>query len=127
MTLRIVPEWTDADRAEWQASFDEIRESLARIGKDDPFGGGDFWLLAEDWGNREHRLYLDNLLLLRQGLVQRLQKIIEQYPDWTIWLGIMPPSGKPDWPQMGLTIGCDSIVDDLVRSLLPPEIAALKF
>lgn len=121
------PNWTDGDHEEWQASFGDLLELLTPYGRNSAVGEGDFWLLPEDWENREHVIHLDKLQLLEQGLAQRIRELLaRRYPNWVVSIIIIPPRDRR-WPNMGILITKDAIEDHLDRSVLPDNLSALRF
>lgn len=119
--------WSERDREEWAKSYRDLLTLLESFGKNDSLGNGDFWLLDEDWANREHVIHLDNLDLLGQNLAGALQEVLRaNHPRWIISITIIPPQGAT-WPSMGLLIRRDGVEDHLRREFLPPAVAKLEF
>jgi hypothetical protein len=112
---------------EWHILHDRITEVLDRYGHKDPFGNGDYWLVDDNWGQRRHRLEIQNPALVRPQVVVALQAALADYPDWEINAGLY--LGKTDWPAsgMGLVIYSDEIIDELQRKYLPEEFRDLRY
>jgi hypothetical protein len=58
--------------------------------------------------------------------VDAVQALVKDFPGWQIDL-IVTTRGHDDWPNMGLSIRDDEIVDDLQRQYFPPEYRNLAY
>jgi hypothetical protein len=112
---------------EWLILHDQITEALDRVGRKDPFGEGDYWLLDENWGWYAQQLEVQNLKLLAPPIIRSLQALLADYPEWDIRVRIDVPGEEDGRPGMGLTIYHDEIVDELQRELLPEEFRDFRY
>lgn len=106
---------------EWQILHDRITETLNRFGKGDALGKGDYLLVDDNWGPQWHQLEFQNLYLLQPAVINALQALLVDYPEWkiTICASVMAPRSM--WPPFDLTIRFDEIIDDLPREYLPEQ------
>lgn len=72
-------------------------------------------------------VFVHNLGLLRQPVVDALQGLARQYPGWHIDLMIGLWGHLEDWPEMGISIRANEIVDDLKREYFPKEFQNLAY
>jgi hypothetical protein len=108
-------------RKEWKKLYAAIADVLAPLGREDNFGKADYWILDEDWGNRGQKVLINNLGLLRPDIVQSLQTLLRDFPEWHIALAVDIRGKELDWPDMGLTLTASGIEDELDRNYLPTE------
>jgi hypothetical protein len=113
---------------EWEVLFVKIQEALSPFGEvwDFDLEKGGYWLVDDNWGNFKHSLGLYDLALLEPVVIAALQKILDGYPDWEILVNLVPPT-EDQWPEMGLIIRGDQIIDELERNYLPKEYQNLKY
>jgi hypothetical protein len=111
----------------WLSIYNGARRILSPLGREDGCGDGDFWVLDDNWGNREHLIYISNLSLIQPSVILALQALLKDAPGWSIYVRLyMAPKGH-DWPPMGLTLMPDEIIDELKREYLPPEVRSLSY
>lgn len=106
---------------------DRIKETLDRVGRIDPFGEGDYWLVDDDWGQFRHQLEFQNLELFRLDVIRSLQALLIDFPDWSISVRVDVPGTEASWPGMGLIIFNDRIVDELQRDYLPERFRQINY
>jgi len=71
-------------------------------------------------------VFVDNLELLRKPVVDALQGLVKDFPGWQIDL-MVTTRGHEDWPNMGISIRPDEIVDDLQRQYFPKKYQDLAY
>src|SRR3954452_241616 len=118
--------YTQQERA-WGVLHDRIQEILRRLGKESAVGAGDYWLLDDNWGPVQHKLYINNLKLLAPETIKELQDSLLGYPDWELVVAIDVLGAGESWPEMGLIIRPHEIVDDLRREHFPPEFQNIQY
>lgn len=107
---------------DWQVLHDRITATLNRFGKKDAFGKGDYWLVDDNWGWELHQLEFQNLELLRPQVIKSLQALLADFPRWEISVRVDAIGKEKEWPNMGLMVSGDEIIDGLQRQHLPPEV-----
>ncbi len=119
------------DSADEDATWLSIRHGsqqlLSRVGTENAFGEGDFWVLDDYWNNRENLIYVTNPDLLQPSVVLGLQALLKELPDWAIVVAVDVTQKGLAWPPMGLTIHRHEIVDELRREYLPPQLHDLHY
>jgi hypothetical protein len=68
---------------------------------------------------------VSHLRLLDPEVIETLQHALSSYPRWEIAYTV-DMAGK-DWPEMGLLIRKDSIIDGLLRRYFPPEYQSITY
>jgi hypothetical protein len=71
-------------------------------------------------------VFVENLELLRTPVVDALQELIKEFAGWQIDL-MVTLRGHEDWPNMGISIRANEIVDDLQRQYFPKEFQNLAY
>ena len=71
-------------------------------------------------------VFVENLKLLQPPVVGALQQVVKEFPGWQIDL-MVTLRGHEDWPNMGISIRVDEIVDDLQRQYFPSEYQNLAY
>lgn len=112
----------DKQETEWERLHEEIDGVLRQYGQQDQFGKGDYWLVDDNWGNHQHKIEIQNPSLIRPQIISLLQRLLSQYADWEIVIGLYGP-----WPRMGLIVHNDEIVDGLQRQHLPREFRDIRY
>lgn len=88
---------------QWEQSYAAILAILNRHGVENAFGEGDFWLLDDNYGCREHLVYVFRMAALRQGLAAELQSLLRApaLEGWSIRiaLDLRPADGEPVRPE----------------------------
>lgn len=102
---------------------DLVEGVLERFGRPDYLPGqpyGDFQVHCDYSEYPRVGVFIDNLRLLLPPVVSALQQLVQRFPGWQIDLGVTT-RGHEDWPNMGISIRADEIVDDLKREYFPKE------
>jgi hypothetical protein len=111
--------------ASWQRFYDRLRALILTFGTEDIRESGDCWILDENWGPEQQKIYVGNLKLLEPVVVNAMQQLVRDFPDWEIRVAIAVPG--TDWPDMGLTIRAHEIIDGLQRQYFPSEYRNLHY
>ena len=112
---------------EWSQSYAQIENVLSKFGKSDYLGRHDYWVVDDNWGCRQHKLYVNNLKMLSPNIVKLLQKALVGFPAWEIVVALDLEGAAKSWPKMGLIIRSNEIVDDLKRQYFPSSFRDLKY
>ena len=118
-------EYTEQENA-WGALYERIVDVLRQFGTEDAFGKGDYLIVDDNYGWRRHKIEAHRLHMLRPDVVNALQLLLHDLPEWEIVLAIDVP-GRESWPPMGLTIRKHEIIDGLRRTYLPAEFQQIKY
>jgi hypothetical protein len=112
---------------EWGELYERMRSILQKYGEDD-IDGGDYYLVDENFGRYEHQVEMHQLHMLRPEIIQSLQALLVDYPDWEIEISVSVPEEDISIdPGEGLTLRDDGIIDALDRALLPEEYQGLRY
>lgn len=109
--------------------YPRVESLLERFGRPDFLPGqpeGDYQVHGDYSEYPQIVVFVENLGLLQPPVVDALQKFIKEYPGWQIDL-MVTLRGQEDWPNMGISIRADEIVDDLQRQYLPEEFQDLVY
>jgi hypothetical protein len=68
---------------------------------------------------------VSHLRLLDPEVIETLQHALSSYPRWEIAYTL--DTAGEDWPEMGLLIRKDTIIDGLHRQYLPPEYQSITY
>ncbi|HEY1980161.1 MAG TPA: hypothetical protein VGH13_08730 [Xanthobacteraceae bacterium] len=123
----------DSRQSEQYAVFKKLYERvdklLDRFGRPDYLPGqsrGDYSVHGDYTEYPQVVVFVDNLKLLRMPVVSALQDFIKDFPGWQIDL-MVTSRGHEDWPNMGISIRANEIVDDLQRQYFPNEFQDLTY
>jgi hypothetical protein len=108
----------------WEILYARLKDTLDEFGREDWLGHGDYWIISDNWGTSQHKVYIDNLDFLAPSIVKLLQRILADFPDWEIVVAIDFKDKGLSWPNMGLTIRAHEIIDELQRQYFPPPAAS---
>ena len=107
---------------------DRVDKLLSHYGKaDSRFDDGDYLLFGDYWGFPQLKVSIGNLGLLEPGVVKQLQKIVTEFPGWEIVVAVAVRGHYDDWPDMGLIIRGNEIIDGLQRRYFPKEFQNLNY
>jgi hypothetical protein len=98
--------------------YPRVDALMDRFGRPDFLPGqvhGDHMVHGDYGGYPEVVVFVHNLALLRPAVVDELQKLIKQYPGWQITVTVAPWERPRGWPNMGLYVGPNEIIDGLQR------------
>ncbi len=115
--------------AVFQHLENRVEKLLERFGRLDYLPGqpyGDYHLNGDYSEYPWIVVFVDNLSLLRGPVVNALQELIKDLPGWQIDL-MVTTRGHEDWPDMGISIRANEIVDDLQRQYFPKEYQDLAY
>jgi hypothetical protein len=104
---------------DWARLYASLEKILSQFGKSDHIGRADFWIVDDNWGCRQHKVYVNNLKMISSHIVKQLQNGLVEFPDWEIIIVVDVP-GKL-WPKMGLIIKPHEIIDGLQRQYIPKD------
>ncbi|MBN9048261.1 MAG: hypothetical protein J0H78_02295 [Rhizobiales bacterium] len=111
----------------WSDLYHGAQKILHRRGRENAFGRGDYWILEDNYGPLQHKIYINNLRMIDPGIVHALQKLLTPYPDWSWVIAIDLSTAGKSWPEMGLIVRKHEIVDGLKRELFPKEFRSLQY
>src|SRR3979411_1519713 len=94
--------YTDQERV-WGILYNRLEKILRQVGNSDGTGGADYWLLDDNWGPDQHKIYFNNLNMLAPNIVKQLQAALAEFPDWEIIVAVAVEGPGKSWPEMGLT------------------------
>jgi hypothetical protein len=119
-------EFTEQDRV-WELLHDRISKVLRRFGTEDHFGNGDYLLVDDNYGWERHIVEVQKLHMFEVPVVKKLQSILREFPGWEVNMAVDVPGTEQTWPNMGITIRADTVIDELQRQYLPSEFQTLKY
>jgi hypothetical protein len=112
---------------EWAQLYARLEKILPQFGKSDYIGRGDYWVVDDNWGCRQHKLIITNLKMISPNIVKQLQKSLANFPNWEIVIAIDLEGPGKLWPEMGLIVRHHEIIDDLQRQYFPKEFRNLTY
>ncbi len=117
----------DKQEETWGDLYEKIRTLLNQHGREDSLGKGDYWLIDDNWGALQHKIEIQNLVLLKPEVVLLLQALLQKVPRWEIVVAVHIPGTENSWPPMGLIIRGHEIVDGLQRQHFPREFQNFEY
>jgi hypothetical protein len=111
----------------WRILYGQLRKTLLRFGTEGGLSPADCWIEEDNWGYRQHKVYVYDLKMLQPSVVKSLQKVLLDFPDWEIMVAVAVPEHWDDWPTMGLTIRAHEIIDGLQRQYFPQEFRDIHY
>lgn len=80
---------------EWEALYEELMEVLERHGRHDPFGEGDYYLVADCYACAQHKVECASKEVFTPGLVSDVQSALRKYiREWEVIIALPPVGGK---------------------------------
>ena len=104
---------------EWFRLYDELLCYLSTKGRCDPFGKADFFVLNDDWGNGQQKIFVQNEDFLTEEIIYKIKEILQRFPNWEVIVQMdLPEWDGRDILPMGLIVSALEIKDDLRREFL---------
>jgi hypothetical protein len=111
----------------WEALYEKVKALLRQFGNESYLGEADYWILSDNYGFRTINLAVHKLSFLRPDVIHALQAVLKYFPTWEIRVELDVPGTEGLWPEMGLTVRADAVVDRLQRRYLPSEFQHMRF
>lgn len=111
----------------WELLYSRLKDRLSRFGTEDWLGRADYWIVSDNWGTLQHKVYINNLDLLAPSTVKSLQDALADFPSWEIVAAVDFKDEGQSWPDMGLIIRAHEIIDELRREYFPMQYQALEY
>ena len=111
----------------WETLYTRLKDALDELGREDWRGHADYWIVSDNWGTRQHKLYITNLDLLAPAVVKLLQSTLADFPGWEIVVALHLKEKGYRRPNMGLTILGHEIIDELQRQYFPPQYQGIRY
>ena len=111
----------------WEILYERIIELLQQFGSEDYRRTADCWVDDDNIGMTQQKIYVRNLALLRPDVIKSLQGLLAEFPNWEIMIAVSVPGAGDAWPDMGLTIRAQEIVDGLQRQYFPKEFRDIHY
>lgn len=111
----------------WSRIYSALVPLMKTFGVEDAFGEGDYWILDDNWGPKQHKICVFNLDILRPEVIYAIQNLIKEFPDWSVVVAVDVPGKEDAWPSMGLIVRGHEIVDGLQRQYFPTEYQSLQY
>src|ERR1700679_3418169 len=99
-----------------------IDSLLEQYGQPDSLSGlGDYSAHADFRQSPQVKVSIGNLELFRPSIVYEIQEIMKDFSGWEIVYAVALEDHFDDWPDMGLYIRGDEIIDTLQRQYFPKK------
>jgi hypothetical protein len=80
--------------AQWQSLYDDLLSILSEFGVDDAEGSGDFWIVDDDWGGYDQKLYISEASFWTDAICTSVQRLLAtNYPYWRVFVVFAAPVG----------------------------------
>lgn len=112
---------------DWAELYKRIVTVLERFGVENAFGQGDYWVLDDNWGPPQQKVCIFNLKMLEPEIVYAMQRLLPEFPGWSIVVAVDVPGTEKKWPAMGLIVRPDEIIDGLQRRYFPLGFQSLRY
>jgi hypothetical protein len=107
---------------------DRIEDLLEQYGRADSLAGlGDFSAHYHFVQSDQVKVSVANLDLFQPFIVYQLQDIVKEFPGWEIVYTVALDDHLKDWPDMGLYIRGDEIIDTLQRQYFPEKYQSIEY
>jgi hypothetical protein len=116
--------------AVFEGLYARVDKLLEHFGRPDFLPGhprGDYSVHGDYSEYPQVVVFVHNLELLRQPVVSALQQLLKEYPGWQVDLMVGLWDHLRDWPNMGISVRANEVVDDLQRQYFPTEFQDLTY
>jgi hypothetical protein len=111
---------------EWQLLYVNLVRALKRLGIEDPYGEGDYWLVDDDYGDTTQKLCVHRRSFIQPELITLLQRELREFPHWRVMMQIEFPLDNPTPRHGGLIVHHDRIEEHWDRNALKDVAARLN-
>jgi hypothetical protein len=80
----------------WDVLYVRLQEVLRALGEEGYTGDADHWIISDNWGSRQHLVYIFNLEMVSPPIVARMQDCLKDHPDWLRSSGLRLLIGEAD-------------------------------
>jgi hypothetical protein len=113
---------------DWGVLYGATRDLLLGFGSEGFRRSSDCWVDDDDIGTRQIKIYVRNLALLRPHVISAIQGLLEgDFSNWEIVLAVSVSGRDESWPDMGLIVRSQEIIDGLQRDYLPQEFRDIQY
>jgi hypothetical protein len=110
----------DAERRLLYAKLSGLLESA---GESDPFGDGDYWLVDDNWGSRQHKLCVFRIESITSTLIEEIQKILKPFGvEWEVLVALDLKDKKYTGGPEGMLIKANSVRELWDKRLLKEQL-----
>ena len=128
MSIRSTPDWSSGRVATFEALRNRVEGIFQQFGTPDSLTrDGDYTVQGDYLGSAEVVVFVGNLELLRPEIVDQLQQIVREFSGWQIVMTVAVRGHYDDWPNMGLYIRPNEVIDGLQRQFLPKEFRDIEY
>jgi hypothetical protein len=72
---------------QWEALYSRLLQALAEIGENVSSGGGDYWLVDDNWGDCHQKLCVTDHDFWSDSVRQQVQTVLNDgFPDWGVYV-----------------------------------------
>jgi hypothetical protein len=117
----------DEQEREWQAIYEGLRALLARHGRDDPYGEGDYWIIDDNWGCCGHKVEVHQPRIVTREVAQGVQNLLRDLPlrnAWYVIFSLAPADPRYRGEAEGIKVTADAIEEHWDRDRLRAELGS---
>jgi hypothetical protein len=108
---------------EWRLLYAKLSGLLESAGEPDPFGGGDYWLVDDNWGLRQHKLCVFRIEAVTSTLTDEIQKILKPFgPEWEVLVALELKDKRYTGGPEGMVITAQGVREHWDRGLLKEQL-----
>lgn len=82
------------EHAEWKEMYGLLLDILERHGRHDPFGDGDFFLVDDDYGSKQHKIECTSKAVFTPVLAAEIQQLLESFKGWEVTVALPSIGGR---------------------------------
>jgi hypothetical protein len=118
------------EAAIFEQLYPRVEGLLKRFGRPNYVPGqplGDYAVHGDYSGHPQVVVFISNLEMLRPAVVHDLRQLIKEYSGWQITMTVAIRGHHHDWPNMGLYIRPQELIDGLQRQYFPKEFQGIEY
>ncbi len=128
MPMMETPDWSSGRVATFDALRDRVEALLEHFGRPDSLTrDGEYTVHGDYLGSPEIVVFVGNLAMLAPNIIDKLHEVIKAFPGWQIVTTVTVRGHYADWPNMGLYIRPNEIIDGLQRLYFPKEFQDIEY
>jgi hypothetical protein len=93
----------------WRSLYDTLSKALGSLGKENPYGEGDYWIVDDDYGDTAHKLCVTKLSFLGIQVIAAIQEALKPLIGWRVVVQLEVEIDGTPLPSEGIVIYSDHV------------------
>src|SRR6185436_12815194 len=102
----------DMQSCEWDATYKALKLILAQFGREDPIGGGDYWIVDNNYGPPQHKVCVHKASFLTRPMVAEVQRALQDRElRWEVLFSFDDDDTRRHPDDLGLSVTAHTVTE----------------